>query len=261
MACALPHRPHARSPHHPATAIVQNALPRLVPALLRADAGAVVQTLKHARAHATACAAPLAKRGVAKARPPAGAIAPPAGARDSKLVGRAMAQTHARFYGFEDVQGLDPQALDRLRHLLADHLDDRRGSLLPLRDAIQRALTLTPREQEWVQRRLEEEGRREARLYERELLTARAKLIAEMEVRSAVTQGQITAARATGARAGTVKEKVWTVAEDPCEDCAELDGEQVGLDEPFSSGDDGPPAHPNCRCHLSIVSVEEGDRE
>ena len=43
---------------------------------------------------------------------------------------------------------------------------------------------------------------------------------------------------------------MWTSANDSaaCNDCLELDGEVVTIGEPFSSGDDSPPGHNNCRC-------------
>ena len=47
--------------------------------------------------------------------------------------------------------------------------------------------------------------------------------------------------------------KEWTTAEDDLvsEDC-EANGDQgpIGIDEAFDSGDDAPPAHPQCRCVL-----------
>ena len=44
----------------------------------------------------------------------------------------------------------------------------------------------------------------------------------------------------------------WSAA-DPCEICAENDGQIVTMDEVFDSGDEAPPAHPNCRCVLLPV--------
>lgn len=43
-------------------------------------------------------------------------------------------------------------------------------------------------------------------------------------------------------------QKKWDASADACEICDELDGEIVDVDDDFSSGDPGPPAHPNCRC-------------
>ena len=44
-------------------------------------------------------------------------------------------------------------------------------------------------------------------------------------------------------------QKKWDASVDTaCDVCEDLDGEIVDVDDVFSSGDDGPPAHPNCRC-------------
>jgi len=46
--------------------------------------------------------------------------------------------------------------------------------------------------------------------------------------------------------------KFWEISSDPCAICAENEGAKVGLDEEFPSGDMEPPAHPNCRCGVSL---------
>ncbi|GAC1309423.1 MAG: hypothetical protein NVSMB19_23170 [Vulcanimicrobiaceae bacterium] len=47
---------------------------------------------------------------------------------------------------------------------------------------------------------------------------------------------------------------MWVTAHDErtCPECAAIDGEVVEIGAPFSSGDDQPPAHPNCLC--TVVS-------
>lgn len=46
--------------------------------------------------------------------------------------------------------------------------------------------------------------------------------------------------------------KTWETEDDPCEDCqANADMEAIDSEAPFDSGDDEPPAHPNCRCSIS----------
>ena len=49
-------------------------------------------------------------------------------------------------------------------------------------------------------------------------------------------------------------QRVWVISGDvnTCLDCEALDGESVGLDEPFSDGTMDPPQHPSCRCSCSI---------
>lgn len=56
-----------------------------------------------------------------------------------------------------------------------------------------------------------------------------------------------------------VEKNEW-LASDPCEECAENDGQVVPVGSPFASGDDQPPVHPNCRCTLlPVVLGGEGD--
>ena len=38
-----------------------------------------------------------------------------------------------------------------------------------------------------------------------------------------------------------------------CDECLELDGEEVPLKEAFSNGVDAPPFHPACRCTIYVV--------
>jgi hypothetical protein len=46
--------------------------------------------------------------------------------------------------------------------------------------------------------------------------------------------------------------KTWETEDDPCDDCqANADMEAIDSEAPFDSGDDEPPAHPNCRCSIS----------
>ncbi len=98
----------------------------------------------------------------------------------------------------------------------------------------------------------------------------RAEMIARSESARAYTHGDIEAWR----QSGVVEAKVWMAAPDCCEYCQEMDGTQVGLDEPFfEQGSsltlagvgtmefdyedvDGPPAHPNCRCTTQAVLKE-----
>lgn len=78
----------------------------------------------------------------------------------------------------------------------------------------------------------------------------RAALIANTEIRRAHSYGALDGMRAARG-AGVVIKKVWLVADAPCEEC-EANGDQgpIDLDDEFDSGDDAPPAHPNCMCAL-----------
>ena len=49
-------------------------------------------------------------------------------------------------------------------------------------------------------------------------------------------------------RSGVVGDKKWIVGDGCCPDCEALEGEVVGLEEPFSNGVQHPPGHPGCRC-------------
>jgi hypothetical protein len=86
--------------------------------------------------------------------------------------------------------------------------------------------------------------------YAGRLLRQRAEMIDRTEVIRAANDGQEAAWRAARDEgmldAGA--QRVWIASPDACDDCLDLDGETTSLDDPFSSGDDGPPAHPNCRC-------------
>lgn len=93
------------------------------------------------------------------------------------------------------------------------------------------------------------------------LLNARAERIARTELANAYNQGQMEAlrqAKEDGYLDGAVR-KTW-IAGGPrvCEFCAELDGEEVGLDDNFSADIQGPTLHPNCACGLSYEVVKGG---
>ena len=76
----------------------------------------------------------------------------------------------------------------------------------------------------------------------------RAKMIAQTELNDAWNQSLFH----FGKQAGATK-KSWVTDIAPCVVCVEnvLDG-AIEMDEDFESGDDAPPAHPNCMCSLLI---------
>lgn len=86
---------------------------------------------------------------------------------------------------------------------------------------------------------------------------ARADLIARTETMDAANSGQAEAwAQAVDAGLLTGDEqREWIASDDAvlCDQCDELNGETTGLEELFSDGSDGPPAHPNCRCTEGLV--------
>jgi SPP1 gp7 family putative phage head morphogenesis protein len=83
----------------------------------------------------------------------------------------------------------------------------------------------------------------------------RAETIANTETAYADVQGNLEGYKASG----VVEGKQWIIAQDEfCDDCNNLDGVIVGLDEEFpGDGGDGPPLHPNCRCDILPVLIEE----
>src|SRR5262245_1682568 len=98
--------------------------------------------------------------------------------------------------------------------------------------------------------------------YAAKLLHQRAELIARTETIAAANAGQ-RAAWETAAEQGLIDPdrtgRVWQAASDSrtCDVCDALDGQVVGFGEPFMTIDgealDGPPAHPNCRCSVSLT--------
>lgn len=86
----------------------------------------------------------------------------------------------------------------------------------------------------------------------------RATLIAHTEIANANSHGALEGYKAARDVGVDVK-KEWLAEADCCDDCSanEADG-AIDLDEPFSSGDDAPTAHPKCRCAVSpVVSTDE----
>lgn len=87
----------------------------------------------------------------------------------------------------------------------------------------------------------------------------RAMLIATTEIASANSEGAL-AGYEEAANEGISVKKSWLILDDACEDCQEnADAGAIDLDEQFPTGDDAPPAHPNCRCVLVPEVEESGD--
>ena len=87
---------------------------------------------------------------------------------------------------------------------------------------------------------------------------ARAETIARTETANADCQGNL----AVYKESGVVAQKQWIVGAGCCDECQELDGEIVDLDDNFSTGDDAPPAHPNCRCdYVPLIDEQANTNE
>lgn len=117
------------------------------------------------------------------------------------------------------------------------------------------------------QQRLEARGLNAARVAERtsryyqRLLRVRSENIARTEVMRAANAGKMATWREASdqglfVRAEATKEWLSAPDERTCFICDLLDGEVVGIDELFGTGDDAPPAHPSCRC-TSILRIGE----
>jgi Phage Mu protein F like protein. len=103
-----------------------------------------------------------------------------------------------------------------------------------------------------------------AQAYADRLLRHRAVTIARTEVIRATNAGQQTVWRDAQQEGllGFDAQRTWIVTPDDrlCELCAPMDGQTVGLNEPFQSDEgpvDYPPLHPNCRCAVGIAQTEE----
>lgn len=79
---------------------------------------------------------------------------------------------------------------------------------------------------------------------------ARAETIARTEVAKADVQARVESYR----QSGLAKSKRWLVAEEPCDICVDNeDDDIIDFEDNFSSGDDFPPAHPNCECDFETI--------
>ena len=87
---------------------------------------------------------------------------------------------------------------------------------------------------------------------------ARADMIARTEIARADVQGSLILYKDSG----VVDQKQWITGAGCCDDCQELNDEVVDIDENFSDGSDGPPAHPACRCDvIPVVAQQSQDTE
>lgn len=76
----------------------------------------------------------------------------------------------------------------------------------------------------------------------------RADMIARTEMVRAYNSGIVDFGRASGA-----ERKVWESFVGACVTCEQINGEQVPIDDNFSTGDDYPPDHPRCKCLTYLV--------
>lgn len=90
----------------------------------------------------------------------------------------------------------------------------------------------------------------------------RAAMIARTETIRAHNQGALTGYQ-VASEVGVAVQKEWLVGDGCCDICQEnADEGAIDIDDDFPSGDDAPPAHPNCRCSISpVVADDSGDEE
>lgn len=89
----------------------------------------------------------------------------------------------------------------------------------------------------------------------------RADLIARTEIAMANQNGVLEGMRAAR-NAGVRLKKVWLPDAEACDDCQDNgDDGAIDIDEAFSTGDDAPPAHPNCRCDMASEVEEDSEGE
>ncbi len=74
----------------------------------------------------------------------------------------------------------------------------------------------------------------------------RAMMIARTELRRADAHGNLSAYKDGGSEG-----KQWLTSPDACPECiANAEQGAIPISDPFASGDEAPPAHPNCRCDI-----------
>ncbi len=86
----------------------------------------------------------------------------------------------------------------------------------------------------------------------------RAGLIAQTEVNDAYNHGRVELANEAG-----FDEKAWDPDGEACEEICQPNVDQgwIGIDDDFDSGDDAPPAHPNCDCSISFRKGAESPED
>jgi len=90
----------------------------------------------------------------------------------------------------------------------------------------------------------------------------RAMMIARTETIIANNAGAMVGYRSARDDLGIVVKKEWLMGEGACPIC-EANAAQgpIDLDEDFESDDDAPPAHPNCRCAIAPVVIDDEGNE
>jgi DNA topoisomerase-1 len=173
----------------------------------------------------------------------------------------------AREHAGKLITGMKEDAKAAVRTIIADGIEQGR-SVKDTAELLKDAVGLTERQGNSLldlRDQLEEEGlskseiRDELAARSEEMTDDRAEVIARTETMAAANEGQqelwdqaIEKGLLTGAE---MKEWIYTPDGNACDDCEELDGQTVPVDEEFPDGD--PPLHPNCRCTFGISASDE----
>jgi hypothetical protein len=177
------------------------------------------------------------------------------------------AQQQARLHGAIRVREISEETEAAVRALVVSGIKD---GIPPVRLArqIKETIGLTTRQARSVQRyqeRLVRQGMKKDRIqkltkrYRDKKLRERSRVIAQTEAMGALNKGKLVAAEqavAEGLLDNPVKRWVTGADERVCPKCGPMSDESVPLDDAFSNGLMAPPAHPRCRCTISVV---EGD--
>lgn len=99
--------------------------------------------------------------------------------------------------------------------------------------------------------------------YAARLERRRAATIAHTEVANAYNRGGLESMRQMTGPGGWMEGetiiKTWRTAPGCCSDCADMEGEQVEVNQLFSNGFDAPGLHPTCYCILEYFRLKAGE--
>ena len=179
----------------------------------------------------------------------------------------------AAAWASREAGGLIVQITDEQRLLVRDLAASAGlGERTPLQvaRALRDSIGLTAEQAQWVENRWSREysariadgaslsdaergADRAADLYYQRTLRYRSETIARTEILKAAHEGRREAWN-QGIQDGWINpgaQKQWATVDDPCDECAAMDGVTVPITGEFAVGD--PPLHPNCRCDVLLV--------
>jgi len=177
------------------------------------------------------------------------------------------AQTSAREYGARAVREVSAETRRAINLLVEQGIRD---GIPPVRLArmVKANIGLTARQALSVARyeeRMRRQGHKPSQVtkrtnaYRRKKMRERSRNIAQTETMGALNRGKLEAgyqAEANGLLDNPVKRWVVGMDERVCPKCGPMEDQRVPLNDAFSNGLHAPPAHPRCRCTISVV---EGD--